>query len=207
MRISPIKAQAPFLNYTAQAEKFSPSSGKKDVVTLSDEGKKMQAQTSANTSSLINSLDDFMDGAGKDGVITLDEIRVFGKKHFKQAQDILAKTLEQLNIPSDRSMTISTDKDGLVKVDSDLSVQDNNRLEAALNKHPDFQQAFTKASSSQTLLDAAEKHLEFAEAYAKNAQAAVSQYGTGSSSSGEYVLEYAQEQTNLVFQNKFSLMG
>ncbi len=195
------------MTYTAQAEKISPSPGKKDVVTLSDEGKKMQAQASTNTSSLIISLDDFMDGAGKDGVITLDEIRVFGEKYFKQAEDILAKTLEQLNIPSDHSMTISTDEEGVVKVDSDLSAQDNDRLEAALNEHPDFQQAFTKASSSQTLLDEAEKYMEFAEAYAKNPKAALAQYDIGSSSSGEYVFEYAQGQAKLIFQNNFSLMG
>ncbi len=207
MRISPITAQNSFLTYNAQAEKISPSSGKKDAVTLSDEGKKMQAQTSTNTSSLINSLDDFMDGAGKDGVITLDEIRVFGEKYFKQAEDILAKTLEQLNIPSDRSMTISTDEEGMVKVDSDLSAQDNDRLEAALNEHPDFQQAYIEASSSQPLLDEAEKYMEFAGAYAKDPKAAVAQYGIGSSSSGQYVFDCGQGQAELIFQDNFSLMG
>ncbi len=204
MRISPITAQNSFLTYNAQAEKISTSSGKKDVVTLSDGGKKMQAQASTNTPSLMSSLDEFMDGAGKDGAITLDEIQAFGEKYFKQAEEILAKTLEQLGIPSDSNMTISIDEKGRVKVDSNLSAQDNDRLEAALNEHPDFQQAFIKASSSQTLLDEAEKYMEFAEAYAKDPKAAVAQYGIGSSSSGEYVFEYAQGQAKLIFQNNFS---
>ena len=207
MRITTITPQPPFLTYTAQAEKISPSLGKKDIVTLSDEGKKMQEQASKNTPSLIGTLDNFMDGAGKDGVITLDEIQAFGKKYFKQAEDILVKTLEELNIPSDGSITIRTDQEGKVKVDSDLSARDNARLEAALNEHPDFQQAFIKASSSQSLVDAAEMHLAFAEAYAKDPRAAVARYGIGSSSPGEYVLEYKQEQADLIFQNRFSLIG
>jgi len=208
--ISAISGHTPFStfsNYTAQAEKNSPSSGKNDVVTLSDEGKKMQAKASANSSYLLSSRDNFMDGAGKDGVITLDEIRAYGKKYFKQAENILAETLKELNIPPDISMTISTDEKGVVKVESDLSTQDNDRLETALNEHPDFQQAYTKASSSQTLVDAAEKHLEFAKAYAKDPKAAVAQYGIGNSSLEGYVLTYAQGQARLVAQNRFSLMG
>ena len=215
MSIRPISAPNPFSIYTSQVgktsqvEKNSSSSGKIDVVTLSDEGKKMQAQNSINTSSIIDSFDDFMDGAGKDGVITLDEIRAFGEKNLKEAEDILAKTLEQLSIPSGHSITISTDREGKVVVDSDLSAHDNDRLETALNEHPDFQQTFARASTSQSFLDAAEKYEEFAQAYAQNPKAAVAQYGIGSSSlsSGEYVLQYAQGQTSLVLQDSFSLMG
>ena len=207
MRISSISAQTPFLTYTAQAEKISPSPQKNDVVTISDEGKKIQAQDTKTPPSLIGALDDFMDGAGKDGVITLDEIRAYGEKYSKIAEDILTETLKQLSIPSDHSITISTDEKGVVKVDTDLSAQDNDRLEAALNEHPDFQQAFTKASSSQTLIDAAEKYIEFAEAYARDPKEAVAQYGIGSSSSGEHVLQYAQGRASLVFQDSFSLMG
>ncbi len=140
----------------------------------------------------MSSLDEFMDGAGKDGAITLDEIRGFGEKYFNRAEEILAETLEQLGIPSDSNMTISIDEDGMVMVDSNLLAQDNDRLEAALNEHPDFQQAFIKAKSSQTALDEADKYLEFAEAYTKDHKAAVARYGIGSSFSGGYVLEYAQ---------------
>ncbi|WP_022668190.1 hypothetical protein [Desulfospira joergensenii] len=209
MKISSISAPAPFLSYaaTSQTEKDSTLPGKNDVVTLSDEGKKMQAQASANSSSLMSTLDNFMDGAGKDGVITLDEIRAFGEKYLKLSGDILAETLEQLGIPADQSMTIHTDEEGRVRVESDLPARDNEKLEAALNRHPEFQQAFTKASSSQSLLDAAEKHLEFAQAYAQDPKAAVARYGIGSPLSGDYVLEYAQGQTSLVLQNSFSLTG
>lgn len=207
MRISPISVQNPFGAYTAQAEKTATSPEKNDVVTLSDEGKKMQAKASENTSSLISTLDNFMDGAGKDGVITLDEIRNYGEKNLTTAEGILAETLEQLGIPSDSNITIKTDENGTVKVDSDLLAQENEKLEAALNEHADFQQAYTKASSSQTFIDAAEKHMEFAQAYAKNPKAAVAQFGISSSSSGGFVLQYAQKQASLLFQDTLSLSG
>ncbi|WP_022667224.1 hypothetical protein [Desulfospira joergensenii] len=207
MRINPISAQAAFLNYPCQPEKISSSPGKIDVVTLSEEGKMMQAQVSENNSSLIGTLENFMDGAGKDGVITLDEIQAFGQKNLQIAENILTNTLEQLNISSDSKISIHTDKEGLIRVNSDLSTSDNDRLEAALNKHPDFQQAFTKASSNQSLVNAAEKHMEFAQAYAQDPKSAVAQYNIGSSSSGEYVLQYALGQTALVFQNSVFQVG
>ena len=195
MRISPVSVQPSYFNYTYQAEKISSSPGKNDVVTLSDEGKKMAALGSANSSLLIDTEINFMDGAGKDGVITLDEIRAFSEKKFNAAKDILAETLSQLGIPSGSSITIGTDEEGVFRVDSDLSAQDNDRLETALNEHSDFQQAFMKSSSSFSLLDAGEKHTEFSQAYAQDPMAAVARYGIGNPSSGEYVIQYAQGQT------------
>lgn len=198
MQISPVSAHNPYLTYTAQAEKTAPLPGKTDMVTLSDEGKKMQANASEDPSSLISALDDFMDGAGNDGAITLNEIRAFGEKYLKETEEILAETLGELGISSDSDITIRTDENGVVRVDSNLSPKENERLETALNEHPDFQQAYTKASSSKTLVDAAEKYLEFAKAYAKDPKAAIAQFGIGNSSSGEYLLQYAQNQANLV---------
>lgn len=203
MRISPVTTQTAYPTYTFQAEKTPHSPGKKDVVTLSDEGKRLQAQNSATNSSLLGKLSNFMDGAGKDGVITLDEIRAFGEKYLNKAKDILAETLYKLGISSDHNITIRTDIEGVVRIESDLSVQDNDRLETALNEHPDFQQAFVKASSSQNMIDAAEKYLDFAKAYAQNPEAAIAHYGIGNSSSGpsgDYVLQYTQGLTNLFFK-------
>jgi len=70
-----------------------------------------------------------------------------------------------------------------------------NDVVTLLNEHSDFQQAFMKSSSSFSLLDAAEKHTEFSQAYAQDPMAAVARYGIGNSSSGEYVIQYAQGQT------------
>ena len=198
MRFSPVSTQILFSAYRSPAEKNSRLPGKNDVVTISEEGKRRQAQDAANRSSIIGSLDDFMDGAGKDGVITLDEIQTFGEGNLEKAEEILAETLEQLGLSYDSSLSVRTDEQGEVRVTSDLSAQDNDRLASALNEHPDFQQALTKAGSSQALMDAAKKHMEFSRAYAQDPGAAVARYGIGLSSSGEVVLEYALGQASLV---------
>lgn len=146
----------------------------------------------------MNRLDDFMDGAGKDGVITVDEIRAFSEKYSKITEDILDETLKTLGVSVNHSLTIQTDEKGMVKVNSDLSAEDNDRLEAALNQHPDFQQAYKKASSNKALLNAVDQYLEFAQAYAKDPKAAVARYKIGDSQANAYVLQYAQGQASWV---------
>lgn len=166
-----------------------------DMVNISDEGKFLQAQTSAQKGSKndLMSLDNFMDGAGRDGVITLDEIKTFYQKNLKKSEAILKDTLQSLGLPANASITMQSDSEGKIVVSSDMSAADNEKLEQALNKNHEFKSAFSAAASNRSFIEAIEEHLEFAKAYAKDPKAAVARYGIGNKSKEyDFLFQYTE---------------
>lgn len=165
-----------------------------DRVEISAQGKRM-AESTGNTD-LSKMLDSFMDGAGKDGFITLDEILAFGEKYREKANQVLAETCKALGIPSDTKITVSSDDKGNIKVNADLPESRIKELEQALNNHPDFQQHYAKAASAFSLYKAGQQHLEFAAAYEKNPKAAVA--GFSGKNSSDFILEYLNTNSKMV---------
>ncbi|MCG8549987.1 MAG: hypothetical protein MI799_06265 [Desulfobacterales bacterium] len=166
-----------------------------DTVEISSQARSMVEST--GTSDLSRAMSDFMDGAGNDGVITLDEILAYGKKYQEKAEEILAETLDALGFSSNEKITICSDAEGNIVVSSNLSGADNEKLEQALNDHPDFRQDYAKAASSFSFYDAGIKHSEFAKAYENNPEAAVSLYGLGNNPV-DFVLEYLNGESRMV---------
>ena len=182
-------------------EKSSTLPANTDRVEISPEAKTM-SDTGGNQS-LSKMLDTFMDGAGEDGVITLEEIRAYGDEYRKKAEQVLNETLKELGISSDQKISIQTDAEGKVRVSGDLPESSLEKLEQALNDHPDFQQHYTKAASSASLVQAAEQYIEFAEAYDKDPQAAVARYSAEVTAS-DFLLEYFNGETRMVQASPFT---
>nr|WP_319394880.1 hypothetical protein [uncultured Desulfobacter sp.] len=166
-----------------------------DTVEISSQAQSMVEN--AGTSDLSQAMSNFMDGAGNDGVITLDEILAYGKKYQEKAEDILDETLDALGLSSNEKITISSDAEGSIVVSSNLSGPDNEKLEQALNDHPDFQQDYAKAASAFSLYDAEIKQSEFAKAYENNPNAVASLYGLGNNPV-DFALEYLNGESRMV---------
>jgi hypothetical protein len=135
-----------------------------DEVSLSSEGMR------------LNLLDNFMDGAGRDGVITLDEMRAFRDERLTTAQNILQDTLNELNIDSTARFEI--DMDPLTNEVAVAGGADahNGEIAAALQDNERFKDAWKAASAVSTLLAAAEAAIPFQNAYRSDPEAALAQY-------------------------------
>lgn len=118
----------------------------------------------------------FMDGAGEDGVITLQEMQAFRDKNVNIAQDILRETTSALGLDPDATFTITRDGYGRFSVQGDVDSAEAQALGDALTANDAFQQAYAAADSTSTILAAADAHIGFAAEYAKNPQLAVSRY-------------------------------
>lgn len=118
----------------------------------------------------------FMDGAGEDGAITLEEMRAFRDKKMEQAQSIIRDTLNSLNIKSCGKLQIDIDKDGSVIVTGSTD-ENNNAIAEALQKDDQFRNTWNACSGTSSLVAAAEAAMPFGEAYRSDPKAAVAEYG------------------------------
>lgn len=202
MNINPLSTNSPFYSLGGIQAKSSHSQAKfslpgTEPETPEDSTEAVSMNEAAGGAGLSSLMDGFMDGAGEDGVITLEEISAFGEKYREKADQVLDETLNALGIPANTKINIRTDEQGRVRVEADLPESTREKLEQALNDHPDFQQHFTKASSSYSMVKAAERHLEFAKAYERNPQAAVALFGLGSPPP-DFIMEYFNGDTRMV---------
>ena len=125
---------------------------------------------------MANLLTDFMDGAGKDGVIILDEIRAFRDKEIALTQNILRDTLKDLNLKSVGRLQIDMDPRTNEVLVTGGTEEQNNAIATALQQNDSFRNAWNAASGSSTFLAAAEASIPFQNAYSSDPEAAVAQY-------------------------------
>lgn len=149
---------------TATTE-ISTNKNNTDKVSISDDAVK------AN----LISLSGFMDGAGDDGIITLEEIQAFCDKKMEQAQDIIRDTLNGLNITNCGKLQIDIDEYGSVTV-AGSSEENNKAIAEALQKDDQFRNTFNACSATSSLLAAAEAAEPFHEAYSSDPKSAVAEY-------------------------------
>ena len=118
----------------------------------------------------------FMDGAGEDGVITLDEIRAFRDKNMEQARNIISDTLNDLNIKNYGKLHIDVDNNGSVIVTGSTE-ENNNAIAEALRIDDQFVNIWNACSADSSLIAAAEAAMPFHDAYRADPKAAVAEYG------------------------------
>ena len=188
---------------SSTANKSSSGSPTQDKVSISQDGKKLQENSALSLASLM---ENFMDGAGKDGKITLDEMKAFAEKKFKAADEAFQQVLSDLGITDSASIKVNIDRQGQIKVSSNLSKQDNDRLQTALNESQTFSQAFRAAASTKETIEASERYLEFAAAYAQDPQTAVARYGIGSKSpAGQAFFSFSDGASSLEYETLLSI--
>ncbi len=153
-------------------------------------------KTSGKHFSIDGLINKFMDGIGKDEVITVDEIFAYSEKYQKKAEKILYDNLGQLEISSATKITIDTEPEGNIKISADLPENILQDLEQTLNNHADFQQCYVKATSSFTLAKGAESQSDFARAYEKNPKYAIARFGIEYES--DFVMEFSNGKTKMV---------
>ena len=137
-----------------------------DTVTISSAGGAMSI------------MDSFMGGAGKDGVITLDEMRAWRDENIRIVQDLLNRTIKEEGIDvGAEKCAIARDEHGIITVNGSLSAEDKTGLENALQNNRDFQNSYAAASQVSSLIQHIEDTEPFRKAYEKNPQTAVAMYG------------------------------
>lgn len=135
-----------------------------DTVTFSDSAR------------LLGRLSTFLDGAGEDGVITMEELRTFRDTKLGQVQDMLRDTMAELGIDQRAKFTVERDGWGRFSVQGRMAEKDKQALATALTANDTFQNAYAAADSTATILAAGEASLPFQEAYAADPQQAVRQF-------------------------------
>lgn len=144
-------------------------------ITTNNNTDKVSISDNALKANLI-SLSGFMDGAGDDGVITLEEMRAFLDKNMDQTQSIIRDTLNALNITNYGKLQINIDENGSIIVTGSTD-ENNNAIAEALQKDDQFRNTFNACSGTSSLLAAAEAGIPFHEAYKADPKAAVEEYG------------------------------
>jgi len=120
----------------------------------------------------------FLAGAGKDGVITMDELQSFRDARLQEAGQRLMQALAALGISPDAPLGVSVAADGTVTVKGKLSAPDRERVRKALSADKDFLLSFNAASGVASLMGAAEVSEKFTGMYAQNAKEAVAAYSS-----------------------------
>lgn len=210
MKISGFQPYSQMYAPHLQGEKIAASQGSRpsaavsgvqqDRVTLSEQGQALQRQSAASEP-LLSSLDDFMDGAGRDGVITGDEIRAYAQKYSKETDRIFRETLDSLGITDRSNISVDTDHGGNIRVRSDLSEVDNQRLEKALNEHPEFQQTFVRAANGNMMAQIADSWDGYETAYQQDPRAAVARYAE--LGKGSYYFEFSRGASGFQYLKSF----
>lgn len=116
----------------------------------------------------------FLNGAGEDGVITMDEIKSAANHYKSESQKRLNGIMDQLGIGPGVSFSLSHNMQGKIAVNGDFEGKD--KLEEALNNDETFRNNFGAFSGAARLLAAAEAHEEFRKAYEADPIAAVEKY-------------------------------
>jgi hypothetical protein len=171
MNISPVSTNAVTYTSAGSTVRRSESSGAYDAPSACEE-----SFTVSDAARLLGRLSTFLDGAGNDGVITMDELVAFRDKKLGEAQDILRDTLASLRINPRAKITLTRDGSGNFSVDGNFGAKDERALAEALTGNDAFQNAYAAADSTATILAAGEANAPFAEAYAQDPQEAVRQF-------------------------------
>lgn len=201
MRINPVNTV-----FTAYQPSYTPvktagSEGQFDTVSLSGQGKRLQQESATRGKlGIDNLMDSFMGGAGKDGMISLDEMEAFFQENVGKTDALLRETLQSLGISEHTDITIEKDREGRIRVSSDLPDEQNKKLERTLNEDKDFHQAFSAATATKGVLRAAENHSAFAEAYRNDPVGAVGKYWPSMMETGDYILRFSNGSSGFEFK-------
>jgi len=144
-----------------------------DINTCKSDSDKVSISPEALRANLLTG---FMDGAGDDGVITLDEIRAFRDKNIKLVQGILRDTLKDLNIQSYGRLQIDVDHINNTVIVSGDTDENNKAIAEALQANDQFRNAWNAASGTSSLIAAVDASKPFRDAYSYDPKAAVAQY-------------------------------
>lgn len=150
--------------------------GIEDTVEISREGR-LASLLAGGAESLLG-ID-----AGADGAISLDEMTTRLEEITADLQTTLGNRFRAAGIDTSQPIDLEVDATGAVRVANDHP--DKDKIEAMFADDPDLANAFRGVLALQETVSAAERHLAFAEAYAEDPEAAVAQFGIGSSQAAE----------------------
>lgn len=156
MKVTPISTLVMYpdqfrLQGVQTGKEFRPM-GKSDTVSISDEGRNMQAQASdcyADPSCMPGL---FGAEASKDGVITYEEKKAFAKENMEKAAELLMDTLKSLGISDDQSVWLQENSEGEIEITSDLPSEVHEELEQAINENQEFVTAFKAGSFANAMI-------------------------------------------------------
>ena len=112
-----------------------------------------------------------------DGSVHLEDIQAHLAEISADLQSALSSKFRAAGIDTSRSIDLETDAQGNVRIANDHP--DKEKIEQLFADDPELANDFRGVLALQQLVSAAEKHMEFAEAYAADPEAAVAQYGVG----------------------------
>ncbi len=157
MKVLPCSIQGMYPNrfrthQDIQTGKKIPQTGKNDTVSISDEARAMQAKVPdlyANPSCMPSI---FGREAGKDGIITDEEIKKFAKENMKKAEILLMDTLKSLGILGNQFVSLQQNTGGKIEITSHLPRNAHEKLEQSINENQEFVTAFKAGSLAQAMM-------------------------------------------------------
>jgi hypothetical protein len=153
-----------------QAKKDSPVGGESFAELLQNASAARARPSSQSLTAAANPLA----STGADGQLDLDDLRRQADRLLAGLSNRLREQLEAAGIDTSQGISLQVDAQGKIRA------ADGHRLspqiEAALADDPSLAREFNHWAGLQAALDAADRHAEFREAYAKDPQAAVGRF-------------------------------
>ena len=112
-----------------------------------------------------------------DGSVHLEDMMARLSEISTDLQGVLGNKFRTAGIDTSKPIDLETDSHGNVRVANDHP--DKEKIEQIFADDPALANDFRGVQSLQSLVSAAEKHLEFIEAYAADPEGAVAQFGVG----------------------------
>lgn len=160
--VNQVYQTAPRTKTKAVEEMAGRTAETQDTLTLSEEGRK---------SLLMSRLFDVEPGKP----ITLKDMKAFAEKKLDSFGEGFRALMRGNDIDMSEPITLAHEYGtGRVVVTNDHPQAD--KIEELLAKNPDLSNQYTAATSTLALIKHGEEHSKFAQAYAKDPQAAVAQY-------------------------------
>lgn len=135
------------------------------------------------------------------GTISLASIEAQLREDTRLVEEKLQGLYRELGMDSDAKTNLSVDYDGKILVSG--GGDKGQALAEAVNADEELTTTFKRMSAATSLLEAAKKHQEFANAYATNPQQAVERYGSLLEGGHEYHVNFAYSNGRLETSTAF----
>lgn len=114
-----------------------------------------------------------------DGSISLEDIRAHLEEKIAGLRKDMGGKFADAGIDTSRPMDLTADEEGNIRVSNDHP--DKDKIEAIFANDPELANEARFVLATESLVRAADKHVEFAKAYDENPEAAIAKYGVGGS--------------------------
>jgi hypothetical protein len=164
-------------NY-AQSNRYNSSESNSFQDVLEGCAQKDQVEISQQGASLVESMCNIEALLGvsprEDGSIHLEDLQTWFQENSAALGSEINSLLAAQGVDTSQPIDLTMDSEGKIRVANDHP--DKEKIEKILAENPEIRNKFAQVSAVGHLLEAVEEHMEFAEEYARNPEAALEKY-------------------------------